>query len=58
MSMRFIKMTYYLSYYTPYVRENLGSEKGIRTLVPLAGRTPFQGGRLDQLSHLTIKTTG
>ena len=31
-----------------------GSRKGIRTLVPFAGRTDFQSGRLDQLSHPTI----
>jgi hypothetical protein len=30
-----------------------GSEKGIRTLVPVNERTDFQSGRLDQLSHLT-----
>ena len=31
-----------------------GSRKGIRTLVPFAGRTDFQSGRLDQLSHPTM----
>ena len=42
-----------ISHYTT-PRQIFGSRTGIRTPVPFAGRTDFQSGRLDQLSHPTI----